>query len=122
MSSGRERRKYPRLAVQLGIRFKRLDEAEDSFMKEITNSLGKGGLFIRTKKPFPIKSEIDIELTVKNKTINAQGVVRYIVPFDENGGVQFPGMGIQFTMIPTDDQEYISDFVNNGLKKSTKTN
>ncbi len=116
-----DRRQWARLPVQLNIRFKQISDPEDSFIREITNSIGKGGLFIRTKKSYPAKTELDIELSIKNKTIVAQGIVKYVVPFDESaGGVQFPGIGIQFTMIPTEDQEFIDSFVKEGLKKLDK--
>lgn len=116
--SHKERRQFPRLAAQLEVRFKLLEQTEDQFKKDITNSIGKGGCFIRTKNPFPLKSEVELELTVKNRTVQAQGEVRYVIPFDlDAGGLQFPGMGIMFTMIPNDDQEFISKFVESGLKK-----
>ena len=117
-----DRRRYPRLASQLSVKYKLVDQPDDDFVREITNSIGQGGCFIRTKRPHPMKSKLDIILELRNRHITMQGEVRYVIPYDDEAkGVQFPGMGIQFLIIPNDDQEFIGKFVEEGLKKSRKS-
>jgi uncharacterized protein (TIGR02266 family) len=117
-----DKRKYPRLAIQLPVRFRNLSESKDTFQKEITNTIGQGGLFIRTKTGFDKETKVQVELTLKDKVISARGIVRYLIPYDqETGGVQFPGMGVQFTVISPEDQEFISKYVEKELKKQVKT-
>jgi uncharacterized protein (TIGR02266 family) len=117
-----DKRKYPRLAIQLPVRFRDLSESKDTFQKEITNTIGQGGLFIRTKINFDKETKVQVELTLKNKVISARGVVRYVIPYDqEAGGVQFPGMGVQFTVISPEDQEFIAKYVDKELKKQVKS-
>lgn len=114
----KEKRKYPRVAVQLGVRFKNADDKDSKVLKEITNSIGQGGLFIRTKTGYPKETRLQVELSLRDKLVRAMGVVRYLIPYDkEAGGVQFPGMGVQFTSISLQDQEFIGKYVDGELKK-----
>ena len=115
------RRKYPRLAIQLPVRYRLLDDGKSKYVKEITNSIGQGGLFVRTKAGLTQETKLQLEFTLRDKTIMARGIVRYLVPYDaEAGGVQFPGIGIQFTVISPEDQEFIGKYVEEGLQKQSK--
>lgn len=118
----KDKRKYPRLATQLNVRYRLLDDPKSPFIKEITNSIGQGGLFIRTKNGFQKETNVQLEVSLKGRLILASGIVRHLIPYDSQaGGVQFPGIGIQFSIISPDDQEFIGKYVDNELKKQLKS-
>jgi len=118
MTSWAEKRNFPRLATQLEVKFKLLGDVGSPFSKDITNSVGQGGIFIRTKEGYQKDALVEIELTIKGKIVKAKGMVRYLIPFDaQAGGVQFPGMGIQFTEIAFDDQKVIGEYVQKELER-----
>jgi c-di-GMP-binding flagellar brake protein YcgR len=120
-SDQQNRRKYPRLCIQLPVKYKLVDEPETSFVREITNTIGQGGVFIRTKTGLPKKNKLSIEIDFDERTVTVNGEVRYLIPYDtQAGGIQFPGMGIQFIDISEDDMEFIGKFVEEGLKKKKK--
>ncbi|MBI4166834.1 MAG: PilZ domain-containing protein [Acidobacteria bacterium] len=93
------RRKAPRvpLATQIHI--------DDSMALAYSRDLSTGGIFIDTKEPSEIGTEVDIRfrLSEDDPIIIAKGKVRYVVPR--------LGMGVQFTEVSDQDRKRIVTFV-----------
>ena len=77
---------------------------------ECASVLSEHGMYIRTLRPSPAKSRIEVILTVKGRAIPISAEVRYSHRFGE-GPFGEPGMGLQFTDITPHDQEYIRQFI-----------
>ena len=76
-----------------------------------TETLSEGGIYIRTKDPFPVGSKIEITLPLKNKNINLSGNVIYTKGIFGDIFRIPPGMAIEFKDITSDDSAILRDFV-----------
>ncbi len=92
-----DRRTAPRVPVELRVVYMRDEDLQRDF---ITN-LSTGGLFIRTSRPLPIGSELDLEVSVGDDSpIRVRGRVTWLaipraVGKDDDGGRE-EGMGLAF--------------------------
>ena len=93
------RRKAPRvpLATQIHI--------EDSMALAFSRDLSVGGIFIDTREPSQIGTQVDLRfhLNENDAVVIAKGDVRYVVPR--------LGMGVQFTELSDEDRRRIATFV-----------
>jgi len=87
-----DKRQYPRVPVSLRVNY----PSKGDLQKDLATDLSPGGLFIRTSKPLPIGTEVDLEVTVatEDPPITVRGRVVWM---RGQGGKE--GMGIQFTGI-----------------------
>jgi type IV pilus assembly protein PilZ len=85
------KRQHPRLPVSLKVTYL----SRGDLQKDLVTDLSPGGLFVRTSRPLPIGTEVDLEVvlaeadpafTVRGKVVWLRGVK------DKQ-----EGMGIQFT-------------------------
>ncbi len=105
-AEGDERRDSGRTPIELRVEYKKLN----SFFADFTKNIGKGGTFIKTKKPLEIGTEFVFKLVVPKleQPLALRGEVRWVVREGEPPppGVEEdhePGMGIRF--IYADDAE-----------------
>jgi CheY-like chemotaxis protein len=77
---------------------------------ECASVLSEHGMYIRTQKPHPPKSQLAVQIALKGRTISADAVVLYSHRSGE-GPFGEPGMGLKFARIAPQDQEYLRLFI-----------
>ena len=107
------RRKYPRLSVNLPVTYsvsgtkKALKPREDRLI-----TIGAGGGFIQAKLTYPKDTKLKIEFSFEGRKIEAVASVRYAVPFvPKVGGVQYPGMGFEFVEVEEKQRAFIQNTI-----------
>lgn len=97
-----ERRKGGRTAIELNVEYKRLN----TFFADYTRNISKGGTFIRTDKPLPIKTEFVFALTIRGlaEPLRLRGQVKWIVSSADATPSSPAGMGIQFVYASDDER------------------
>ena len=108
--SGKEKRGEPRHQVHIKVDYK----TKDMFLSNYVTNISKGGVFIETKEPFPVSSEIDLalELPGAQSTIHAQGRVAWTYDIKKGGPlVIVHGMGIKFTDIKPDEIKALETYI-----------
>jgi len=86
---------------------------------EFASDLSEEGVFIRTLKPYPPSSSVNVQIRIKDRIIIFEAVVRYSHKFEE-GRYKEPGMGLQYTRIALQDQATIRQFINEEINKGIK--
>ena len=104
---GRERRRYPRVALNLLIQY-RVDSFEE-FLAEYAVNLSMGGVFIETKEPRPEGTMVYFQFALRNGTRLIEGLGR-IVRVNPPDSLH-PGMGIEFTNLDEDSRALIRSVV-----------
>jgi len=102
---GKDRRRHPRREVWLEIYYQHLDD----FFYDYAINLSRGGMFIKTIRPLPIGTNLQLRISVPKKqaVIQTTGrVVRVVKPEDPSGLP--PGMGIEFHTLSEKDIELIN--------------
>ena len=99
-----ERRKFVRVPVSLQIKFTSLESMEQ-MLTGATSDMSLGGLFIKTKKPRPVGTEVKIEIPDPNgKPVIFHGLVRSIRYHEGNPS----GMGIEFKDIEGPERDALN--------------
>jgi uncharacterized protein (TIGR02266 family) len=80
-------RLHPRMVVALTVNY----PSKVGLERDLVTDLSQGGLFVRTSRPLPIGTEIDLEVLVGAEPVRVRGRVVWLR--DETRA----GMGIQFT-------------------------
>lgn len=115
---GAEQRADPRAEVNLEVRYR---SAHD-FMAAYAKNLSGGGICIRTAKPLPLNSEVQLRFSLPGvpTPFEVKGLVVWVNPFA--GQTTFPtGMGIKFVELGPDEKKVIDDFVRAELAGSRPT-
>jgi uncharacterized protein (TIGR02266 family) len=83
-----------------------------SFLTDWATNISHGGLFINTRKPLPVGTEVKIlvQLPGASFPFNLQGRVTRVTEFDNRANL-VPGMGVEFTGVDEAQQRQIQDFV-----------
>jgi len=87
----------PRTAI--GLRVKLSYGSVDEFVERFATNISRGGVFIRTRDPKPIGTQVDLELKLASgeTVIRSRGVVRWVAQESPSAHPPVaPGMGIQF--------------------------
>jgi uncharacterized protein (TIGR02266 family) len=95
--SGKERRVHPRKDVSLRVRVK-ADNVDD-FVDQFAHNISKGGLFLRSQKPYPVNTELQFEIQLKDgsSVLRGKGKVTWSQPPAGPGEKQRTcGMGVKF--------------------------
>ena len=103
-------RKGPRVNASLQLKYTDQDGKEYEGM---TGTIGSGGLFLESQSLYSIGSSLTFEIKLPHqplRPIRASGDVVWTRPRMERV-VQFPGMGIQFKKISSEDQQRLLEFV-----------
>ena len=113
------RRKEPRINVALKSKYSVGDGTE---VDAITGTIGGGGLFIESGKPLPLGSKVNFEVVLPHEPGNPVRGVGEVVwtRSSVEREIFFPGMGVQFREISTDDRSRIVQFVD-AIKTSRGT-
>ena len=114
------RRIFTRIPLSLEVTI-RLDDI-NSFVSEYTSDLSVGGMFIKTRKPRKLGTEVNISINLQNgqNLIEATGrVVRVVLPGDAYTGAH-PGMAIQFTDLSPNSRAVIEQYVEHKISELKK--
>lgn len=91
-----DRRRDPRQRAEhlrARVRFQDRKQFERCYLKDIS----RGGIFLRTVKPAPLDSPIEVTLELPGgREVKLNGIVVHCLPPDEARPGQQPGMGVQF--------------------------
>lgn len=91
---GRERRESRRAAIELPIRYERLN----ALLADYTHNISRGGTFIRTERPMDVGTALafSIEAPGLGSPITLRGSVRWVVAAESASAEHPAGMGIEF--------------------------
>ncbi len=112
---GAERRADPRADVNLEVRYR---SAQD-FMLAYAKNISGGGICIRTAKPLPLNSEVQVRFSLPGipTPFEIKGLVVWTNPYASQ--TAFPtGMGIKFLELGPDEKKTIDEFVRSQLAGS----
>ena len=93
MTSSVERRRYPRVPLNLLIQYR--SESFEKFMSEYASDISEGGMFIRTDEPREEGSMVYLQFTLEDGTKLIEGLGR-IVRVNPDGGENPRGIGVEF--------------------------
>ena len=98
----------------MGLRVKLSYGSVDEFVERFATNISRGGVFIRTRDPKPLGTQVDLELRLSqgDLVVRARGVVRWIA--EENLAARppvAPGMGIQFLALDEASRQIIERIV-----------
>ena len=72
--------------------------------------LSEHGMHVPMFKPYPRNRQLTVQISIKDRMISAEGSVLYNHA-SAAGSYQMPGMGLKFTAIAPQDQEFIKTFI-----------
>ena len=83
-----------------------------SFLTDWATNISHGGMFINTRKPLPVGTEVRIliQLPMVEFPVGLNGRVTRVAEFDNQANV-VPGMGIQFTDVDPSKRHQIESLV-----------
>jgi len=83
-----------------------------SFLSDWATNISQGGLFINTRKPLPVGTDVKILIQLPGAAFPYEltGRVARVTEFD-NAANMVPGMGVQFTAIDDAKKREIDEFV-----------
>ncbi len=85
-----------------------------------TRNLSEGGIYIKTKEPFPVGAEVEIRLLLETVgDIRMKGVVVHIQRPPDETPEHPPGIGIAFKEIKNVRQWALRDFIKKARSKET---
>jgi CheY-like chemotaxis protein len=83
--------------------------------RECATVLSEYGVYVRTLDPYPLNAKLPIQIHLAGRAISADAVVIYSdQTCDEH---QEPGIGLQFELISSEDQEHIRKFIRHEITK-----
>jgi type IV pilus assembly protein PilZ len=103
-------RAYPRAPLALKVKY---DTPEGQRFNSLTGGIGGGGMFIESSMPLPVGSEISLEFALPDRpleTIKAKARVQWVRTKPDRVTL-YPGMGVQFTEIPSTARQNVIDLV-----------
>jgi len=108
-SSGRNRRKDARFEVKIKVDY----STKDIFVSNYVTNLSKGGVFIETKTPLPVQSEIRLTFILPefNVKIEAKGKVVWTYDVKKGTSKVVSGMGIKFTDLSPENKAKIEEYL-----------
>jgi type IV pilus assembly protein PilZ len=83
-----------------------------SFLSDWATNISQGGLFINTRKPLPVGTEVKILIQLPGAAFPCElhGRVARVTEFD-NAANMVPGMGIQFMAVDEAKRRELDEFV-----------
>jgi uncharacterized protein (TIGR02266 family) len=110
LAASKTQRAHPRVAARLEVRYYH----RKNFLKEYTETISQGGLFIATDEPFERGAEVRIELLIPDlaASLPITGRVAYRLEEKEAAALgTTPGIGVQITAIDPRTDETLRAYV-----------
>jgi len=107
-----ERRRDERHPLRIRMDYR--DATGGNFLYEYTQNISSGGIFIETREPLPVGTEVEMRFQPPGaeEVLEVTGKVMWVNPYrpdsDDNPN---PGMGIQFENIPDEIKEQLAEVV-----------
>jgi uncharacterized protein (TIGR02266 family) len=100
-----------RTPVTLKIKFK--STTLEQFIERYSVDISHGGIFIRTKDPLPVGTNLRFEFQLKDASplITGDGTVVWTRDFDPTRSGVAPGMGVRFDRLPSESQEVLEQIL-----------
>ena len=114
-ADGKDKRVQERVDVKVEVTFNTGKQLITSYMKNVS----RGGLFIRTDKPLPLDTEVELNFRLPDsyRLFKARGLVVWNSP---KGGRKHPGMGVQFREMSEEDKEHLDKVIAALLEKESE--
>jgi hypothetical protein len=90
-------------------------ESFDAFIQEYVTNISRSGVFIKSKNPLPVGTEVNLRFTVIMDDIETVDGIGEVVRVDENP----PGMGVVFREIGAYSKALIDRLLLQGVAKKT---
>ena len=98
-----DKRQHERRAIELKVVYRSIT----NFLDDYTANISIGGCFLATQQPFSMGQTVELALILPTgQSINATSIVRWV----SNDG-EFPGVGVQFTLLSERDRRMIEQLV-----------
>jgi len=100
-----------RSPVTLKIKFK--STSLEQFIERYSVDISHGGIFIRTKDPLPVGTNLRFEFQLKDASplITGDGTVVWTRDFDPTRSGVAPGMGVRFDRLPSESQDVLEQIL-----------
>jgi len=87
--------------------------SEDTFLFEYTSNVSRGGIFLATRNPLPVGTQLNLRFSLPSGegTIETTGQVVWVNEYKAGGKNLNPGMGIEFLDLDERDRESINGLV-----------
>lgn len=104
-----DRRQSERHEARIKIRF----ASPDALQKEYASNISKGGMFINTRKQYPIRSIIkfNLILPVTEESVELSGEVVHVIEAKEGLDPSKVGIGVQFLDLSADKRKIIENYI-----------
>src|SRR5262245_47586378 len=91
------------------LRIKLRYEDVETFIERFAPNIGRTGVFIRSRMPKPVGSEVRFELRLADETpvVVGLGTVRWIKDYDPRRPRAVHGMGIEFSRVTRDSRDVL---------------
>src|SRR6185436_13909720 len=105
-------RKEKRTPVTLKIKFK--SATLDQFIERYSVDVSHGGIFIRTKDPLAVGTQLRFEFQLQDASplISGDGTVVWTREFDPSRVGVAPGMGVRFDRLAPESQPVLEQILN----------
>src|SRR5262249_46660671 len=105
-----------RTPITLKIKFK--SSNLDQFIERYSVDVSRGGIFIRTKEPLPVGTQLKFEFQLQDASslIAGEGTVVWIREHDPNRTGVAPGMGVRFDKLMASSQAVLEKILNEKSK------
>ncbi len=119
VSGTEEKRKAPRVPIELRIDYRKLN----TFFADYTKNISRGGTFIKTDKPLDIGTRFLFSLWLPNRgePVELHGEVRWVrrpgEPASDDGEDE-AGMGIRFLFDSEEQRGRLESMVENMMRES----
>src|SRR6476619_7324241 len=110
-------RRDMRTPITLKIKFK--SSNLDQFIERYSVDVSRGGIFIRTKEPLPVGTQLRFEFQLQDASslIAGDGTVVWIREHDPARQGVAPGMGVRFDKLAPDSQRVLDRILNEKQKR-----
>ncbi len=96
------KRRHKRIIKRLNTEF----SSEGSSFRGTSSNLSESGLFLRTIKPLPVDTQVEVSIQLPDNTISKlKGTVRWSLKSSQRGTASRSGMGIE---ISENDRHYVN--------------
>jgi uncharacterized protein (TIGR02266 family) len=87
--------------------------SEDTFLFEYTSNLSRGGIFLATRNPLPVGTQLNLRFALpeEKRTIETTGQVVWVNEYRPGGENINPGMGIEFVDLVEKDRNAITRLI-----------
>ena len=108
MPPGSERRSHDRFPVGWNVDC----ATEDTFLYASIANISAMGIFIQTREPKQVGTEMDLAFSPPgHEPFKLRGVVAWVNAYRDNGDNPNPGMGIRFVDLSTEDRERLVEVI-----------